>query len=229
MAATDICMGEKVLWGKILGLIGVKGFCFAGNAWLAKQLGFSKATVSTYICHLVERGYLKRQIIRAKDGEGKIVERRLFPVSDHSPIGIGLWSDRGIGPESEGSGDSKSVDKEELLSADKPRFPAEWYRQSEKDYQVIKGVTLTGPEFGPLQRDLKLIYQAGHEPDVVRQLMLAFEDSAEKWTDGWTIGTVRMKLAEFVAGKLVLSGNGKKPMGTNRGAGYYLAKRKEAR
>jgi hypothetical protein len=94
--------------------------------------------------------------------------------------------------------------KEEKTSASKPRFPAEWYRQNETDYQEIKGVTLNGPEFGPFQRDLKLIYKAGHTPDEVRALMLALEKSEEAWTDSWTVKTVRMKIAEWKAGKLRL-------------------------
>ena len=71
-------------------------------------------------------------------------------------------------------------------------------------------MTLTGPEFGPIQRDLKLIYKAGHTPDDVRAFMDALERSEEDWTPNWTIKTVRMKLSEFKAGKL-FNGNGKRP------------------
>ena len=101
----------------------------------------------------------------------------------------------------------KNKNKEKQTSEDKPRngtFPAEWYRQNEKDYQEIKGVELTGKEFGALQRDLKLMYESGHSPDEIRSLMKAFEVSKERWTDNWTHSTVRNKMPYFVAGKLSL-------------------------
>jgi len=233
MASTDIGMGEKVLWGKILGLIGEKGYCWAGNKWLAEQLGFTKATVSTYICNLVDRGYLRREVIRAKDGQGKIIERRLFPVSDHSPVGVGLWSDTPIGSISEGSGDSMSGDtKKPSASRAANTFSPDWYRENEADYQRIKGVTLTGPEFGPLQQGLKTCYMAGHEPVDVRGLMEALEASPEEWTQNWTINTVRMKLAEWKAGKLRLDAVHASPQkrpGTSRGKAYYLGRQHEGR
>jgi len=103
---------------------------------------------------------------------------------------------------------------DQYTSADEPRpdsskpstkdktYPSDWYRRNEDDYQRIKGITLAGPEFGPVQRDLKLIYKAGHSPDDVAAFMGALESSGESWTANWTIKTVRMKLAEFKAGKL---------------------------
>lgn len=97
-------------------------------------------------------------------------------------------------------GSKKHIKKEP--SAAKPRFSPVWYKQNVTDYQEIKGVTLSGPEFGEIQRTLKSIYKAGHKPEDVRALMKAFEQSKEEWTDNWTIHTVARKLPEFLAGKL---------------------------
>ncbi|MFC2094947.1 helix-turn-helix domain-containing protein [Candidatus Bipolaricaulota bacterium] len=118
--------------------------------------------------------------------------------------------------------------KNKNTSANKPRFPADWYRQNEENYQRIKGIKLRGPELGPLQRDLKLIYRAGHSPDDVRAFAEALEASEEVWTDSWTITTVRRKLAEFKAGKLfngmttqTASRAGPAPKGTARDPSIY--------
>jgi len=119
--------------------------------------------------------------------------------------------------------------QEQEPSADPPRttFPADWYRQNEQDYQEIKGIELNGPEFGPVQRDLKLIYKAGHSPDEVRAFMTALEKSDEEWTGNWIIGTVRMKLAEFKAGKLFSKNGGNSTPGLKRGSDYYEKARKK--
>lgn len=102
----------------------------------------------------------------------------------------------------------KEKTKEKQTSEDKPRgevsYPAEWYRKNEDDYQRIKGITLEGPEFAPLQQALKSMYMANRTPDQICDLMEAFERSTEGWTDNWTYSTVKTKMAEFVAGKLSL-------------------------
>ena len=45
VAATDLSMGEKVVCGRVIGLIGKRGYCFASNEWLGKQLGYSDRTI----------------------------------------------------------------------------------------------------------------------------------------------------------------------------------------
>ena len=168
--------------------------------------------VSSALNELKEFGYFERKRERQEDGTFQFVGV-IYEVSTDGK------SVNGYPPEVQPSEDSQSplISKEEGVtsnetpSADKPRFPAEWYRELEAAYQETKGIVLSGPEFGPLQRDLKLIFKAGHEPQTVREFMSALEKSDEAWTDGWTIGTVRMKLPEWVGGKLKLGGNGKPP------------------
>lgn len=105
---------------------------------------------------------------------------------------------------------SKEVKKKEnkKTSAAKPRFPAEHYRQVEKAYSEIKGIQPSGDEWGPIQRDIKLMFKAGNTPEQIIACMQALEHSDQPWTDSWTIKTVRMKLPEFRAGKL-FGGNGR--------------------
>lgn len=131
-----------------------------------------------------------------------------LPKGDYSnEITVMRLLKRAFDKKVEGSEVLKSSEvKTPQTSADEPRpdgsYPANWYRQNEKDYQEIKGVSLSGPEFGEIQRTLKTIYKAGHTPEDVRALMEAFEASKEEWTDSWTMHTVARKMPEFLAGKL---------------------------
>lgn len=75
IAAEDLNMGEKVVWGRIAGLIGKRGYCWASNAWLGEQLGYSERTIERYICQLVRKGYLDR----AYGYNGK-QNRQLIPI-----------------------------------------------------------------------------------------------------------------------------------------------------
>lgn len=60
LAAEDLCMGEKVLYGRIVGFSKKLGKCFATNEWFSQQLGLTKNTVSAYVSNLVRKGYLLR-------------------------------------------------------------------------------------------------------------------------------------------------------------------------
>lgn len=203
---------EKLLLGRIIGLSGKSGHCFASNAWLSQGLGLTKRHVADCITTLADKGYIIRKIDR--DSNNVVVGRRLYPVNTlpRSIVG-GIPLELGTSPdeteETKGRVEGR-VEKKKLLSADKPRFPAEWYKQNADDYQKIKGVTLNGPEFGEIQRTLKAIYQADHAPEDVRALMEAFEASKEEWTNNWTIHTVARKLPEFKARKL-FGNNGELP------------------
>jgi len=75
LSAEDLNMGQKVVWGRVNGLIAKRGYCYASNAWLGKQLGYSERTIEDYVCILVEKEYLIR-----KYGPGGKRERRLYPV-----------------------------------------------------------------------------------------------------------------------------------------------------
>ena len=68
---------EKLLFSEITALSDRKGYCHAKNKYFAELYGVSKTTVSVWINHLKERGYLKVEM--AKKGK-EIKERRLFPI-----------------------------------------------------------------------------------------------------------------------------------------------------
>ena len=81
---------EKLLFGEITALSNVKGYCYSTNKYFSKLYEVTVQTVSEWINHLKELGYLKVEMI--KDGKA-IKERHLYPVVD-APIQENL--NRGI-------------------------------------------------------------------------------------------------------------------------------------
>lgn len=87
---------EKLLFGEITALSNVKGYCYSTNKYFSKLYGVTVQTVSEWINHLKELGYLKVEMI--KDGKA-IKERHLYPVVD-APIQENL--NRGYSGKAEG-------------------------------------------------------------------------------------------------------------------------------
>ncbi|MDO3393564.1 DnaD domain protein [Ligilactobacillus sp. 110_WCHN] len=70
---------EKLLFGEITALSNIKGYCYSTNKYFSKLYDVATPTVSKWINHLKELGYIKVEMIK----EGKeIKERHLFPVVD---------------------------------------------------------------------------------------------------------------------------------------------------
>ena len=67
---------EKCLLGRIIALQDAKGYCYAGNKYLARQLGKSAIRVSAVLSKLVNLGYLTREVRR--DSNKQIVERKIY-------------------------------------------------------------------------------------------------------------------------------------------------------
>ncbi|CCI82013.1 helix-turn-helix domain-containing protein [Lactobacillus hominis] len=70
---------EKVLFSEITALANKNGYCTATNSYFANLYDKSKTTISNWINHLKERGYLK--IFIEKDGK-QIISRKLYPVAE---------------------------------------------------------------------------------------------------------------------------------------------------
>jgi len=248
----DLCRAKNITAEAktIFALLTTYKEAYPGQVWLADHVPCSEPTVRSRLRELELHGWLLRVRRNRRANETDLYhvylskplplskraewvrelgfgesEIRALPKGDYGKeITVKRLPKRAFPKRVEGSAGLKSSDGETPHSSAARTYPPEWYRQNETDYQTIKGVTLTGPEFSPLQRDLKLIYKAGHMPADVKALMDALEASPEAWTDGWTIKTVRMKLAEWKGGKLKLSSNGDRPKrpGTSRGKEYYL-------
>lgn len=84
---------------------------------------------------------------------------------------------------------------------DQIKFSQKDYEKVINTYQEIKGIKLVGNEFLPVQQAVKTMFMCERKPSEIIQCM--------KWMSkdrfyklSWTINTVKMKLPEFLAGKL---------------------------
>lgn len=75
----ELKANEKLLFSEITALANKGGYCTATNNYFANLYGKSKTTISNWINHLKEKGYLK--VYLEKDGS-QIIGRKLYPVSE---------------------------------------------------------------------------------------------------------------------------------------------------
>lgn len=68
---------EKIIYSEITALSNKYGYCTAGNAYFAELYESSKATVSRWISHLEDCGYIKVKIVYEEDGK-TIKQRRIY-------------------------------------------------------------------------------------------------------------------------------------------------------
>lgn len=73
----DLKPNEKLLYAVITSLANKEGYCFAKNSYLADKLEAQPHTVSKWISHLKECGFVCLDIIRNEKGE--IIQRRIYP------------------------------------------------------------------------------------------------------------------------------------------------------
>ena len=70
---------ERLLFGEITALSNVKGYCYSTNKYFADLYHVAIPTISKWVNHLKELGYLRVEMIK----EGKAIkERHLYPVVD---------------------------------------------------------------------------------------------------------------------------------------------------
>ena len=75
----ELKANEKLLFSEITALANKSGYCTATNNYFANLYGKSKTTISNWINHLKEKGYLK--VYLEKDGS-QIIGRKLYPVDE---------------------------------------------------------------------------------------------------------------------------------------------------
>lgn len=71
----------KLLYGEITSLSNKDGYCWATNRYFAELYDVSTTTISTLIKNLVDRGYIKSQLIY-KEGTKEILNRYLSIVNE---------------------------------------------------------------------------------------------------------------------------------------------------
>lgn len=98
------------------------------------------------------------------------------------------------------------LSKENTIRADKPlkdkfetdKYPKENYKKVLDNYQRIKDLKLQGDEFLPLMAEIKRMFKSNRTVD---QIIEAMETCNDLYED-WSMNTVRMKIADVVAGKI---------------------------
>ena len=75
----ELKANEKLLFSEITALANKSGYCTATNNYFANLYGKTKTTISNWINHLKEKGYLK--VYLEKDGS-QIIGRKLYPVDE---------------------------------------------------------------------------------------------------------------------------------------------------
>jgi len=78
----DLPSGAKLVFGRVFALVSKKGYCYASNAFLGKDIGLTKGTVSEYLSRLAKRGYLQIELIR--DKKNRVKERRIYTYLSNS-------------------------------------------------------------------------------------------------------------------------------------------------
>lgn len=73
----NIKANEKLLYAIITVLANKEGYCFASNSYLADLLKAQPHTISKWVSHLRELGFIQVNII--KNNKGEIIQRRIYP------------------------------------------------------------------------------------------------------------------------------------------------------
>ena len=241
LAATDLSMGEKVVCGRVIGLIGKQGYCFATNEWLGKQLGYSDRTVEDYVRKLVSKGYLHRNY-----GPNGKRDRRLWPIPEMTGKGIPIPEIAGSHPRNsrdpsllgQGSSMKSSVEVSSTQvvkpsSGSRPRPKKESINRMKREdlnrltehYATVRGARPQGNAWKPIQQGFRQMVAV--EGYTVEQVIGCMDRIVKLgWT--WTINTVRTWIADFAAGTMPTEGieahhepSQLRP-GTSRGKEYYL-------
>lgn len=75
---TALPPSAKLLYGEITALAGSDGYCWATNDYFAQLYGVDKCTISRWISKLQKRGHVTVEVVRGRDGEGAVEERRIY-------------------------------------------------------------------------------------------------------------------------------------------------------
>lgn len=84
----ELKANEKILYSEITSLMNKDGYCYASNKYFSELYDVSIISVSTWINHLIEKGYIESELVY-KENSKEISYRKLtLPLLKKSLIGI---------------------------------------------------------------------------------------------------------------------------------------------
>lgn len=203
---------------------------------LKKFTGRTSRALSTAIDNCIKRGWIearneKGELLDTKEKRaGKKIFYRLGRIFlDKVEIAETSEKSKDVDQTSEKSSIEKSsiekskayktntITKETLIQKiglDKPTtrkditFKNDDYKQVIDAYQRLKGITLQGEEFKPVQQAVKTMFMSKRTSEQIIDFMewLAGKAASDEkewiWTKNWTIKTTQLKLPEFISGIL---------------------------
>lgn len=176
---------------------------YFSNENIAEMFSVSPRSVSSAIGKLEKYGYITTNYdISAGGGTIRFINRleELFS-SDRKKSSS--QTGRTLPPKDNKKKENKKkdigFDAQTGLKRKNISYPKETYKQILDEYQRLKGITLQGNEFQPVQQTIKSMFLDGRTAEQILAVMHWLQDSSAEWTDNWTMRTVRMKLPELVA------------------------------
>lgn len=83
----DLKANEKLLYGEISALSNKNGYCSAGNNYFAELYGVHKKTISEWVTHLKNKGYVEVEMVYE---DKKIIERRIYIETRRISAKVGI-------------------------------------------------------------------------------------------------------------------------------------------
>lgn len=77
----DLPPNAKLLYGEVTALSDKRGYCYAQNGYFSELFSLSERSITRLFAVLVERGYLRVDVIRDESTQ-EVLERRIYAVYD---------------------------------------------------------------------------------------------------------------------------------------------------
>ena len=171
----------KLLYGEVTAMSDKLGYCYAQNSYFAKLFGMSERSVTRLLSTLVERGYLRIDVLRDA-GTQAVLERRIFAVYNTAAgvrqppdnfVGTPPDTDDGTPPDKNGGENNTRYDRISPL----PPKGAGKAKKDQLDPDVRAILTSYTGETGPLKEamdtlmEVRIAKEAVNTPRAIRTLL----------------------------------------------------------
>lgn len=151
----DLKPNEKLLYGEISALTQKEGVCWASNNYFAELYDVYPTTISKWIKHLEEKGYINIKLVYRNNS--KEIEKRLIGIAQNDnryctkeQEGIALFDKRGIAQKSKDnitSINNININKREIVKRKNPHTPLRPSFEEVQVYVKEKGLLVNPKAF----------------------------------------------------------------------------------